>query len=92
MQVPADLYFVKTCIIASEMARKQDADAPGTHTFCPDAKIIVPPNGKGKYDAAEFKFGGRAEPEFYYYMHYIPKIMPFAKFAVEYLREKSRGV
>lgn len=76
----ADLYFLKTCIIAAEMARRQDENS-GQHIFIPDQAL---PTKKNEYHM--FDFNPQGDESGLTRMHYPTHRLPYCKFVVEYLR------
>ncbi|MEK7583514.1 MAG: hypothetical protein AAB483_03905 [Patescibacteria group bacterium] len=78
-----DLYFLKTCIVAAEMLRRQRLENPD-RVFTPDAKMATPRN---EYVLFDFSAGKASR---YNSMHYPTFRLPYCKFVVEYLRRSTR--
>lgn len=78
-----DLYFLKTCLIAAEILRRQRAERPGSF-FIPD--IRVPSGTEEEYIAFDFSQGNDARLNS---MHYSKSRLPYCMLVVEYLRSKA---
>ncbi len=78
----ADLYFLKTCLIAAEMMRRQD-EAHQQHIFIPDQRFATPKN-----EYAPFDFSGKNQRGSLTVMHYPTHRLPYAKWVVEYLYQQ----
>lgn len=76
-----DLYFLKTCLIAAEMNRRQQTGSK--HIFIPDT---VMPGPKNEYRPFDFSEG--QEPK-YNTMHYPTHRISYCKYVVEYLRRSA---
>jgi len=83
-QPGANLYLVKTCIIVAEMQRRADLKA-NRHIFIPDSEM---PTGPIRFK--RFDFNPEPNRSSIDTMHVSTSRLPFAKFAVEYLRQKNQ--
>lgn len=82
-QTGADLYLLKTCLIAAEMQRRVDFKA-GRHVFQPPQRFETVRNEYVNFDFSSGK------DRLISSMHYSTHRLPFAFFAVEYLRQKPK--
>ncbi|HYD92822.1 MAG TPA: hypothetical protein VEA37_15205, partial [Flavobacterium sp.] len=80
--VAADVYFLKTCLVAAEILRRKLARTP-EYVFMPDRNLDTPVN---RYVLFDFSNGEDPANES---MHYPTFRLPYAKFVVEYLRQLS---
>jgi len=80
-----DLYFLKTCLVAAEMNRRQQK-VGSAHIFIPDA--IIPP---GKNEYIPFDFSNGQDPK-NNSMHYPTHRIAYCKFVVEYLRRSAETI
>jgi hypothetical protein len=81
----SDLYFLKTCLMAGEMVRRDKKEHPGSH-FIPSIPRI-PRNGN-RYETFDFSNG---RDPFFNTMHYPTERIPFAILAVWYLQHHTTG-
>lgn len=79
-----DLYFLKTCLVAAEMARRQ-REEDSRHVFIPDTTF-----SSAKNEYVPFDFSGGKDPK-NNSMHYPTHRIPFCKFVVEYLRRNAES-
>lgn len=79
----ADLYFLKTCLIAAEIMRRETQEF-GEHVFLPEQSF---PTERNEYRLFNFRERGQ-----YGRMHYPTHRLPYCKFAVEYLFQKRNDL
>ncbi len=78
----SDLYFLKTCLIAGEIRRREEKVQKDKYIFLPDNKVY---DVKGSYEVFDFSQGS----DKYSSMHYPKERLLFTQFVVEYLRNKK---